>query len=48
MGQQIGQALETLLIGWGGIFLVMAVLFGATKGLLKVFPPKQEQTELKK
>lgn len=36
-------ALEILIMGWGGIFLVMGVLYLAIKVLLKAFPPEDDE-----
>lgn len=38
------QGLEIFIVGWGGIFIVMGVLYATIKGLLKFFPPKKEET----
>lgn len=35
-------ALEIFVVGWGGIFVVMGVLYLAIKLLLKAFPPEEE------
>ncbi|MDD7593520.1 MAG: OadG-related small transporter subunit [Peptoniphilaceae bacterium] len=40
MSTDMAKALETLVIGWGGIFLVMVILFLAIRILLKTFKPE--------
>lgn len=37
------QALEIFVVGWGGIFVVMGVLYGVIKLLLKTFPKKKNK-----
>lgn len=32
------EALEIFAFGWGGIFIVMGIIYGAIKLLLKFFP----------
>lgn len=45
MSADMMKALETLVIGWGGIFLVMALLFLAIRILLKAFKPDDARLE---
>lgn len=41
MNENIQLAFEIFGIGWGGIFVVMALLFITIKLLMKIFPAKK-------
>ncbi|MDK6234283.1 OadG-related small transporter subunit [Aerococcus sanguinicola] len=43
MNENFVHAFQILLLGWGGIFVVMAFLYLAVKVLLKVFPPEDNK-----
>ncbi len=36
--EALSQALELLVFGWGGVFIVLFILYLVSKGLLKLFP----------
>ena len=36
------KALEILVVGWGGVFLVLAIIYVASLLLTKLFPVKPE------
>ena len=40
--ESIGKAFEILLVGWGGVFLVLAVIYVASMVLTRLFPVKPE------
>lgn len=35
------QSIELLVIGWGGVFFVLFIIYLASQALAKVFPPKK-------
>lgn len=41
--EALKSALELLVFGWGGVFLVLFVLYLVCKGLLKLFPSKPKK-----
>ncbi len=43
--EALGQALNLLVIGWGGDFLVLGIIALASVALCKVFPAKGEGDE---
>lgn len=40
MTETIAKALEILVVGWGGVFVVLAIIFAASALLTKLFPAK--------
>jgi Na+-transporting methylmalonyl-CoA/oxaloacetate decarboxylase gamma subunit len=38
--QDLEKALELLVFGWGGVFLVLLLLYVVSQALLKFFPPE--------
>ncbi|HFI0463559.1 TPA: OadG-related small transporter subunit [Streptococcus suis] len=40
--EALGQALELMVLGMGGIFLVLGILYGVALGLLKMFPVEKK------
>ena len=42
MFETLEQALQILGLGWGGVFLVMLVIYLVSMLLTKLFPPAQE------
>ena len=45
MSSDLATSLEILVFGWGGIFLVMLIIYLASLILTKVFPPKDDENE---
>lgn len=42
MTENLGIALQILGLGWGGIFVVMFIIYLVSLGLARLFPPKDE------
>ncbi len=42
MSENLGTALQILGLGWGGIFIVMFIIYLVSLGLARLFPPKDE------
>lgn len=42
MSENLMLSLQILMLGWGGIFLVMIIIYLTSVLLTKVFPPKKE------
>ena len=42
MTENLALALQILGLGWGGIFLVMFIIYLVSLGLSKLFPPTKE------
>lgn len=42
MFETLEQALQILGLGWGGVFLVMLVIYLVSMLLTKLFPPEKE------
>lgn len=40
MSAALQTALELLVFGWGGVFVVILIIYVASQLLAKVFPPK--------
>ena len=40
MSETLTQALEILVVGWGGVFLVLGIIYVAGLALTKIFPAK--------
>lgn len=40
--ESMEKALEILVVGWGGVFLVLAIIYVASLLLTKLFPVKPE------
>ena len=45
MSADVATSLEILVLGWGGIFLVMLIIYLASLILTKVFPPKDDENQ---
>ncbi|WP_162493215.1 OadG-related small transporter subunit [Enterococcus timonensis] len=43
MTENLKSAFELLVFGWGGVFLVLFILYLFSKLLLKIFPVKKEK-----
>ncbi len=41
MTENLMLALQILGLGWGGIFLVMFIIYLVSLGLARIFPPEQ-------
>ena len=41
MSENLLIAVEILGLGWGGIFLVMFIIYLVSLGLARIFPPEQ-------
>lgn len=42
MSENLITAFELLGIGWGGIFVVMIIIYLVSMGLCKMFPPSKD------
>lgn len=42
MSESLALSLEILGLGWGGVFLVMLVIYLVSVALAKLFPPTKE------
>ena len=42
MPEGMGMALQILVTGWGGIFIVMLVIYVISLALARLFPPSKE------
>lgn len=40
--EDLKTAMELLVFGWGGVFIVLFILYLASKALLKVFPANKK------
>ena len=40
--EALSQALEILALGWGGVFIVMLVIYVVSMALSRLFPPAKE------
>ena len=38
----LATAFQILLLGWGGIFVVMLIIYQVSMALSKMFPPKKD------
>lgn len=38
---ELRQSFELLVVGWGGVFFVLFIIYLASKALAKMFPPKK-------
>ncbi len=41
--EDLRQSFELLVLGWGGVFLVLFIIYLASKALSKLFPIKKEK-----
>ena len=37
----LSKALELLVVGWGGVFIVLGVIYAASLALTRIFPPRK-------
>ena len=42
LSTDLSLSLQILVLGWGGIFLVMLVIYLISMGLARLFPPSKE------
>ena len=42
MTPELETAVQILALGWGGIFIVMLVIYAVSMALAKLFPPEKE------
>ena len=42
MTENLDVAFQILVLGWGGIFLVMLIIYAASVALTRLFPPSKE------
>ena len=40
--EHLAQAFELMLLGMGGVFLVLGILYAASEALLKIFPVNKD------
>ena len=43
MSADFWTSLEVLVFGWGGVFLVMIIIYLVSLALTKLFPPKDDE-----
>lgn len=43
MSEVLEQALQILVLGWGGIFIVMIIIYILSMALMKIFPADKEK-----
>ncbi|MDH6365826.1 Na+-transporting methylmalonyl-CoA/oxaloacetate decarboxylase gamma subunit [Enterococcus sp. PF1-24] len=41
MSEDLMKAIELLVFGWGGVFIVIFIIYIASQILTKLFPPKK-------
>lgn len=39
--EALSRALELLVLGWGGVFLVLGLIYAASAALCRLFPPRK-------
>ncbi|WP_307738767.1 OadG-related small transporter subunit [uncultured Parolsenella sp.] len=37
----LAKALELLVLGWGGVFIVLGLIYAASVALCRLFPPRK-------
>lgn len=43
MSADLMKSLELLVLGWGGVFVVILIIYGASMLLTKMFPVKKDK-----